>query len=139
EKLLHGINADCVPIYWGDPEIGAAFNVRRFIAANDYLAKPTNFLPRFHYSPHALAHTGQVTFIDRAKRRLNSIAIEIEQRTWARFGFDALIDRIVETDRDDELYLQHLREPFLIGNALPDRSRWIARWKEILNSALPLT
>jgi hypothetical protein len=45
------------------------------------------------------------------------------------------VDRVIAVDRDDELYLQHLRAPFLIGNQLPDRSAWIARWKEILASA----
>jgi hypothetical protein len=34
------------------------------------------------------------------------------------------------------LYLRHLREPFLIGNELPDRTRWILRWREIFAHAL---
>jgi hypothetical protein len=51
-------------------------------------------------------------------------------------GFGPLVERVVEIDRDDELYLQHLRQPFLIGNRPPDRSHWIARWREILDQRL---
>ena len=37
EKLTHAIEADAMPIYWGDPEIGRSFNTGRFINAHDYL------------------------------------------------------------------------------------------------------
>src|SRR5262249_53116177 len=37
EKLTHAIEADCLPIYWGDPEISRAFNIRRFVNGHDYL------------------------------------------------------------------------------------------------------
>ena len=40
EKLTHAIEADAMPIYWGDPEIGRSFNTGRFINAHDYLPKP---------------------------------------------------------------------------------------------------
>jgi hypothetical protein len=130
EKLTHAIQADCVPIYWGDPVIGRSFNVRRFIDAHDYLPKPRRFLPRLPYTPHSTSFT-KLKFVDRAGRRLNRIFSEVEQRAWALRGFDALIHRVIEVDRDDEFYLRHLREPLLIGNKLPDRSRWVARWRQI--------
>jgi hypothetical protein len=34
EKLLHAKAAGCVPIYWGDPEVGCDFNEAGFINAN---------------------------------------------------------------------------------------------------------
>ena len=136
EKLTHAIEADCVPIYWGDPEIGRAFNVRRLINALDYLPKARSFIPRLPYAPHSITTTGQPTFSDRVARRINALANEFEQRTWALAGFDALVDRVIRIDRDDELYLSHLREPFLIGNTLPDRSRWIARWRQIFEQSV---
>jgi hypothetical protein len=136
EKLTHAIEADCVPIYWGDPEIGRSFNVRRFTNAHDYVPKPRSFLPRVPYSPHSLKRAGPPTVLDRAARRANGLSSEFEQRIWALAGFDSLIGRIVRLDRDDALYLSHLQEPFLIGNKLPDRSRWIARWHEIFEHAL---
>ncbi len=133
EKLTHAIEADCLPIYWGDPEIDRSFNVRRFVNARDYLPKSQSFLPRLPYRPHSVRSPEAPTFLQRAARRINGTASEIEQRVWASRGFDALIERVIEIDRDDRLYLQHLREPFLIGNKPPDRSRWIARWREIFD------
>lgn len=135
EKLSHTIEADSMPIYWGDAEIGRSFNVRRFINAHDYLPKPRRFMPRLPYAPHSLNSKSQLSLFDRVARRFNGLAGEIEQRTWALAGFDPLVDRVIALDRDDELYLQHLREPFLIGNRLPDRSAWVARWTEIFAQA----
>jgi hypothetical protein len=135
EKLTHAIEADCVPIYWGDTEIERSFNVRRFINAHEYLVMPRRLVPRLPYRPHSLASEAQPTFFQRAARRINHIASAIEQHVWTSRGFDALIERVIQVDRDDELYLRYLREPILIDNRLPDRSRWIARWREILARA----
>lgn len=134
EKLTHAIEADCLPIYWGDPEIGRAFNTRRFINGRDYLPAPRHFLPRLPYRPHSLGSGPQPTLLQRVARRFNGTASEIEQRVWAARGFDALVERVIEIDNDDRLYLGHLQEPLLIDNKPPDRSRWIARWREIFAS-----
>jgi alpha(1,3/1,4) fucosyltransferase len=131
EKLTHAIEADCVPIYWGDTEIERSFNVHRFIYAHDYLVKPRRIIPRLPYRPHSLASEAQPTFLQRAARRINRTTNDMEQRVWAWRGFGALIDRVIQVDRDDDLYLRYLREPILIGNKLPDRARWIARWRDI--------
>jgi len=136
EKLTHAIEADCLPIYWGDPEIGRSFNVRRLINAHDYLPRPRRFVPRLPYSPHSVKSNGAPSFMDRVARRINGTARETEEYIWTLSGFDGLIDRVIEIDRDDELYLQHLREPFLNGNKPPDRSRWIVRWREIFDQSL---
>jgi alpha(1,3/1,4) fucosyltransferase len=133
EKLTHAIEADCLPIYWGDPQVGRSFNVQRFINAHDYLPKSRSFIPRLPYRPHSVK-ASHPTFIGRAARRFNGVASELEQWIWALPGFDALIERVIQIDRDDELYLQHLRQPFLIGNKVPDRSRWISRWRQILEA-----
>jgi len=93
-------------------------------------------LPRLPYRPHSIRSASEPTLLQRVARRFNGTASEIEQRVWSRGGFDALINRIIEIDQDDELYLRHLREPFLIDNKLPDRSRWIARWRDIFAQAL---
>ena len=136
EKLTHAIEAACLPIYWGDPEIGRCYNAARLINAHDYLPAPRPRLPRLPYHPHSLRHIGQPSALARAGRRLNGIAARVEQRLWARRGFDALVERVIAVDRDDALYLDHLRQPFLIGNRPPDRSRWIARWREIFYHGL---
>ena len=135
EKLTHAIEADCVPIYWGDPQIERCFNARRFINAHDYLPRPASLLHRLPYRPHSLSFNGRPSFFERAARRINGIIDRSEQRMWAARGFDRLVERVIAVDRDDDLYLRHLREPFLIGNRAPDRSRWIARWREILEQS----
>lgn len=137
EKLTHAIEADCVPIYWGDPLIGRSFNAGRFINAQDFLPRPRRFFWRLPRAPHSLKSPAQPTLLARAAGKLNGFAGEFEQRAWALAGFDALIDHVIAVDRHDELYLRYLREPFLIGNKPPDRSAWIARWTEIFNRALP--
>jgi hypothetical protein len=135
EKLSHAIEADCVPIYWGDPEIGRSFNVRRFINAHDFVPPPRHFLPRLPYAPHSLVRKPELTLFPRIARKLNGVAANIEQRAWALAGFDALVERVIALDRDDELYLAHLREPFFTDDRLPDRSAWTKRWREIFSSA----
>lgn len=135
EKLTHAIEADCVPIYWGDPEIGRSFDVRRFINAHDFLPEPRHFIPRSPSAPHSLEGVVRSSFAARAARKLNGLACDIEQRAWASRGFDVLVDHVIAADRDDELYLRYLCKPFFIGNRPPDRLAWIARWKEIFAAA----
>jgi hypothetical protein len=36
EKLLHALQADTVPIYWGDPLVARDFNPRRFVNVHDF-------------------------------------------------------------------------------------------------------
>jgi alpha(1,3/1,4) fucosyltransferase len=135
EKLSHAIEADCLPIYWGDPEIGRSFNVKRFVNGNDFVPRPRRFLPRLPYAPHSLKHKPELTLFPRIARKLNGIAGKVEQRTWALPGFAALVDQVIALDNDDELYLKHLREPFFNDNRPPDRSAWIARWRKIFEHA----
>ncbi len=135
EKLSHAIEADCVPIYWGDPQIGRSFNVRRFINAHQFVAAPRRLLLRLPYAQHSLRYDAHLTLFPRIARKLNGMAGEIEQRTWALAGFDALVERVAALDRDDALYLEHLREPFFVGDRPPDRSAWIERWREIFSIA----
>jgi hypothetical protein len=91
-------------------------------------------MPRLPYTPHSMSFA-KPTFMGRVARRLNGLTNGFEQRAWALSGFGALVNRVIELDRDDGLYLRHLREPLLTGNKLPDRSRWIARWHEIFEQA----
>jgi alpha(1,3/1,4) fucosyltransferase len=135
EKLTHAIEADCLPIYWGDTEIERSFNTARFINAHDYLPKPRRVFPRLPYHQNSLRTAASLTLPERIARKANGILYGTEQRLWALAGFDALIERIIEIDRDDDLYLRHLRKPFLIDNKIPDRTRWIARWHEIFAQA----
>jgi hypothetical protein len=84
EKLTHAIEADAMPIYWGDPEIGRSFNTGRFINAHDYLPKPRRLLPRLPYAPHSIRNDVTPTLLQRASRRINGEAGEFEQLSGRR-------------------------------------------------------
>ena len=36
EKIAHAFNANCIPIYWGDPNIDKVFNTKAFLNVQDY-------------------------------------------------------------------------------------------------------
>jgi hypothetical protein len=36
EKLVEAMWARCIPIYWGNPNVGLEFNARSFLSLNDY-------------------------------------------------------------------------------------------------------
>jgi len=133
EKLTHAIEADSLPIYWGDPQIARSYNVRRFVNAHDYLRSRRPNLPRLPYRPHSIRGGGPPVFPERIARRLNTALNELEQRIWALRGFDDLVEEIVRIDKDDELYLKYLEQPFLINNALADQTEWISRWRCIFD------
>ena len=133
EKLTHAIEADSLPIYWGDPQIGRSYNVRRFVNAHDYLPSQHPKIPRFPHRPHSIQGSGSGMVSARIARRSNRALTELEHRIWAFKGFDRLIDEIVRIDNDDRIYLEYLQQPFLIDNVLPDQSAWINRWKCIFD------
>lgn len=135
EKLTNAVAADSLPIYWGDPEIQRSFNVKRMINAHQYLRHPAPVLPRLPYAFHSTKRPGRIKLTYRKlARRLDQMITIAEQRIWAIKGFDALIDHVIEVDSNDELYLEYLRQPLLIGNRSPDLSPWLGRWREILES-----
>jgi len=71
EKLLHALQANTIPIYWGAPDVGLDFNPARFINVNDFESD------------------------------------------------DALMDRIVQLDRDDDAYCDVLSQPWFPNGELP--------------------
>ena len=83
EKLTHAIEADCLPIYWGDPQVGRSYNTRRFINAHDFLPKPISFLPRLPYAPYSLQATDRPSVS--CPRREEAQQAEQRNRT-ARLG-----------------------------------------------------
>lgn len=46
EKLLHGLVAGTIPVYWGDPFASQTFNPKRFISIHDY--KPEEYHRLIH-------------------------------------------------------------------------------------------
>ena len=135
EKLTHAVEADSVPIYWGDPQIGRSFNVRRFINAHEFCPKLRRMIPRLPYNLHSTSGNGTVGFAARIARKWNALAGRFEERVAASRGFAALVEQVIRADSDETLYLSYLKEPLLSGDRLPDESRWRERWFDILNSA----
>lgn len=86
EKLLHALQADTVPIYWGDPHVGTDFNTRRFVNVHDFATDT------------------------------------------------ALLARIIEIDRDDDLFCSMLNEPWFPNGRVTqwaDLDRFLDRFEEI--------
>lgn len=136
EKLVHALMADTVPIYWGDPEIGRDYNTKRFINAHDYVDPPWQLWPRPKSPRHIFDRHGfNYWFYRLMTAPADRLTGAIEQRLWASKGFEALIERIRAIDEDDDLYLRMLAEPVYPGGVVPDLSEWIARWREIFESA----
>ena len=135
EKLTHAIEADTLPIYWGDPQIERSFNVRRFINAHDFVPRLVRLLPRLPSRPHSAAGEGTISVSGRLARKWNSISGQVEARIAVQRGFHALVEQVVRVDKDDSLYLRYMKEPLLKEDRLPDESKWLARWKQIFDSA----
>jgi hypothetical protein len=68
EKILEPMIARCLPVYWGNPQVGEEFNPRSFLNRHDF---PDD---------------------------------------------EALVERIIELDRDDAKYLEYVRQPYFHNN-----------------------
>jgi len=133
EKLWQPMFSGSVPIYWGNPEVGRLFNTRSFVNVHELVPPPTglwrgDFIPRF-YDPDDI--TDRWTLGNRAVRKLNGLIRAWNMKRWRRADMQAVVDRIVELDRDPEAYARLLAEPWLPGNRAPDMSAYWSRWREI--------
>jgi len=92
EKLVNGMHARCIPIYYGCPRVAEEFNPKSFLNYHDFPSE------------------------------------------------EALIDRIMEIDRNDDLYMQYLKEPFFPGNKPPaayDTGRILDFFEGVFSSTAP--
>jgi hypothetical protein len=92
EKLVEGMRARCIPIYYGCPRVAEEFNPKSFLNYHDFPSE------------------------------------------------EALIDRILEIDGDNDLYLQYLKEPFFPGNkpaAAYDTNRILDFFEGVFSSTTP--
>lgn len=81
EKILQPLQADSVPIYWGDPEVQREFNTKAFINCHDYK------------------------------------------------NFDEVIEKIIELDNNDDLYMEMLNQQPLVQGFKGD---WNERLEKFL-------
>jgi hypothetical protein len=88
EKIYEAMQAHCLPIYWGNPDIAKEFN-------------PKSFLNYFDFPSE-----------------------------------EALIDRIIELDKDDAKYLEYMRQPYFNNdqpNEFFNRGRILDFFERIFN------
>jgi hypothetical protein len=92
EKLIDGMRARCIPIYYGCPRVAEEFNPKSFLNYHDFPSE------------------------------------------------EALVDRIMKIDRNNDLYLQYLKEPFFLGDKPPaasDPQRMLDFFEGIFSSTKP--
>jgi hypothetical protein len=137
EKLYDAMQANSVPIYFGDPFIGDIFNTQSFVNAPDYMNIVSN--PVISW----LERNSQPDFIDmrpqfyqdinhRLKRKLKSAGRSAKMYLqFQKLNFKPVIDRIIELDQDKEAYIQLLNEQWLLSCAAgtPVRERWYEIFK----------
>lgn len=102
EKLVNGIVAETIPIYWGNPNISSVVNVKRFVLCE----APQSVLDHFE-------SLGKPKGVQDSEDSYSHIlkAVEI-----FRTPFKKCIEEVIALDKNDELYTAKLRQPFLLNN-----------------------
>lgn len=130
EKIVDAMHAGSIPIYFGNPQIGRHFNPASFVNGHDYVAPSLPWLvgvleARCRWLPQRRSLVpGRIT------RRLRLSGMEAKMRLQCP-DFGALVERIIQIDRDDDLYARMLREPCYPGNAPPSDQAATERWRHI--------
>ncbi len=132
EKIFQPMFVNSIPIYWGDPLIHRDYNSKSFINYYEIQGKNTFRIPRFRYLANAVSR--QNRFIEKYNRlavRINNRLEQMNHSIWKLAGFERLIQRIIEIDKNDALYDAVMLEPWCHGNEQPDQSSYWARWRRI--------
>ncbi|MEB0260640.1 MULTISPECIES: glycosyltransferase family 10 domain-containing protein [unclassified Mucilaginibacter] len=142
EKLYDAMQANSLPIYCGDPNIGDIFNTASFINTADFVktnnsafvnwlqqkSQPNfkDILPSYHKGPQY-----------RIRRKLKTIGRELKMHyQFQKLDFTPLIDRIIELDNDDDKYICTLQQPWFINNQPPVNASLKNHWIKIFNSRI---
>ncbi len=140
EKLYDSMFAESLPIYFGDPNIGDIFNTKSFINGRDYLQignnKIINWLekncqqdfedirPQFYHSP-----------FHRTKRHLKMRGRKLKmQLQFDKNELSNLVDQVVELDKNPDLYLEYVKQPWFHQNKIPEKVSVKNQWINIFNS-----
>jgi hypothetical protein len=139
EKLYDAMICKSLPIYCGDPNINEVFNTKSFLNATDFI-KP-NDLRLVHF----LEKVSQPNFIDilpqfykspkdRLQRKLRSIGRQLKMNTlFNKLDLSNLMDQIILLDKNPDLYIKYLNEPWLNNNTPPANLSLKTRWIEIFS------
>ncbi len=139
EKLYDSMQVNSLPIYCGDSNISEIFNTKSFLNAPDYIDyKYNTFIS-------SIEKFSQSDFIDirpqffknpihRLKRKLKYIGRKAKMNLqFNNLDFSSLIDRIIEIDTNQDLYINYLKEPWFKNNKVNMVTTNKDRWIEIFN------
>jgi alpha(1,3/1,4) fucosyltransferase len=140
EKLYDAMRHKSLPIYCGDPNVGEIFNTQSFLNTPDFVKPNNSRLVQF------LESASQLNFTDilpqyrkspknRVQRKLKSIGKALKMSLqFNKLDFSDLIDQIILVDKNPEVYLAYLKQPWFNNNTIPENSSSKKRWKEIFNN-----
>jgi alpha(1,3/1,4) fucosyltransferase len=137
EKLYDALEADTVPIYWGDPRVDAVVNRDALVVVDadwdedvlPWLRLPETKLP---YQPFRRDQA----LGNKLRGRANDLTTWLRARVPYTKGFKAAIDEIRELDNDDNAYMAKLAQPRLKPDMLKMRSDYFEFWRGIIRDAL---
>ncbi len=140
EKLYDAMQVNSIPIYCGDAHISEIFNTKSFLNAAEYI----NYTYNGFVS--SLEKVSQLNFVDirpqfykgpqhRLQRKLKSIGRQVKMNLqFNNLDFSALIDRIIEIDTNQDLYIDYLKQPWFKNNEVDMDTTNKERWREIFNT-----
>ena len=111
------MKTNTVPIYWGDPLVHKDFNTKSFINYHDFERKVKKRIPPFFF---------KVPILNFLSKKY------IEEKT-----FNEMIKKILEIDKNDDLYMEILKEPWYNNNKPPktlDKKILRKRLRKIIES-----
>lgn len=100
EKMVNGLYAHTIPIYFGFDSIGKLFNEKRFI----HCRFSKDLITKIRAQNYEGSNDGDVLY--RIVRAVDGVEEQLQK----------CVDRVFEIDEDDNLYRQMLREPVYLNN-----------------------
>lgn len=140
EKLYDAMRENSLSIYCGDNAIGEIFNTKSFLNTSEFIKINRNGFVGF------LEKHSQLNFVDirptffqkpshRIIRKLKAIGRKLKmKRQFNKLDFSPLIDRIIEIDNNEDLYIKYLKESWFNNNRVPSNTSSKDRWTEIFSS-----
>lgn len=140
EKLYDAILCNSLPIYCGDPDIDKIFNTNSFVNVADYIKPKTNVFIK------TLAQLSQQNFKDYRPTFNNKLIHRVARKLKAEgrilnmklqfnnLDFSKVVERIIEVDKNQDLYINYLKQPWLKNNMADSNITNKDRWIEIFNS-----
>tara|TARA_Y100000310_G_scaffold167546_2_gene167411 strand:+ start:51288 stop:52427 length:1140 start_codon:yes stop_codon:yes gene_type:complete len=117
ERKSDPMRVNTIPIYWGNPLVHRDFNTKSFINYHDFEKEVKKNIPKIFF---------EIPIIDWLTKR------HIEKET-----FKKMIKKIMELDKNDNLYKDMLKQPWYNDNKPPiylDREKIRNRLREIIET-----